>query len=59
MVTGYMDFREMNSEEDREKIAALIMRELDKERDYDSFSLSVLYRNRLIDELLFENEAAL
>jgi len=54
-LTGFMDFREMSSEEDHEQIAALLMRELDKEKDYDSFNVTVLYRNRPIDELLFEN----
>jgi len=54
-LTGYMDFREMNSERDHEQIASLLMRELDKEKDYESFNLTVLYKNRPIDELLFEN----
>lgn len=54
-LTGYMDFREMNDERDREQIASQLMRELDKEKDYDSFNLTVLYKNRPIDELLFEN----
>lgn len=55
-ITGFMDFREMSSEEDREKIVTLLMRELDKEKDYDSFNITVLYKNRPIDEMLFENE---
>jgi len=54
-LTGYMDFREMSSERDREQIASLLMRELDKEKEYESFNLTVLYKNRPIDELLFEN----
>jgi len=54
-LTGYMDFREMSTDREREQIASLLMRELDKEKDYESFNLTVLYKNRTIDELLFEN----
>lgn len=54
-VTGYMDFRETRTEEERERIASLLMKELDKEIQFETFNLTVLYRNRPIDELLFEN----
>lgn len=54
-LTGHIDFREIADEDDHERIATLLMRELDKDKDYDSFNITVLYKNRRIDELLFEN----
>jgi len=55
-MTGFIDFRDPGTDDDRDWIASLLMRELDKERDYESFNLSVMYKNELIDEMLFEVE---
>jgi hypothetical protein len=55
-ITGFIDFREPGSSEDREMIATVLMRELDKEKDYDTFSLTMLYQNEPIDELMFESD---
>lgn len=55
-LSGFIDFREHVSEEDREEIAAQLMRELDKEKEYHTLNLSVMLGNRKIDELMFENE---
>lgn len=55
-MTGFIDFREPGTDDDRDWIASLLMRELDKEREYETFNLSVMYKNELIDELMFEVE---
>ncbi len=53
-VTGFVDFRDRAVTEDRDTIAALLMQEVDKERDYDTFNLTVMCNNRPMDELLYE-----
>lgn len=55
-LTGFVDFRDPGTEEGREQIAALLMQELDKEKDYETFNVSMMHNNRLIEELLFETE---
>ncbi|MEB3100210.1 hypothetical protein [Ferviditalea candida] len=55
-VTGFIDFHEPGSGDDREAIAALVLREVDKERDCDSMNLTMLYNNEPIDEIFFESE---
>jgi hypothetical protein len=55
-ITGFIDFREPGSSDDRELIAALLLEELDKEKEFDSVNLSMLHQNQLIDEILFETE---
>ena len=49
-LTGFIDFREPGGADDRELIAMLLMEELDKEKEYDSFNVSMMVKNRLIDE---------
>jgi hypothetical protein len=55
-LTGFIDLREPGDSDDREYIAALLMRELDKEKDYESFNVTMLYQNQPFEELLFEAE---
>ncbi|WP_088835366.1 hypothetical protein [Paenibacillus tyrfis] len=55
-LTGFIDFREPGSTDDRELIATLLMEELDKEKDYSALNLSMMHNNRLIEEVLFETE---
>jgi len=55
-LTGFIDFRAPEDTNDRDVIAALLMEELDKEAEYDSFNVSMLCNNRVIDEIYFENE---
>jgi hypothetical protein len=55
-LTGFIDFRDRRHAEDAGAIAAVLMRELDKEKEYDGLNLSLMYRNRLIDEFIVENE---
>ncbi|RAU99891.1 hypothetical protein [Paenibacillus sp. YN15] len=56
-LSGFIDFRDSSVQPgDRERIAALIMHELDKEKDYSRISFTMLARNKPIDEVIFENE---
>ncbi|MDD9265638.1 hypothetical protein ACFPES_01195 [Paenibacillus sp. GCM10023248] len=55
-LTGFIDFREPGDSDDRELIATLLLEELDKEKEYETFNVSMLYRNKLIDEIWFETE---
>lgn len=56
-ITGFIDFREPGNSDDRELIASLLMQELDKEKDFETMNLSMMHRNRLIEEVLFETES--
>lgn len=55
-ITGFVDFREPGSSDDREEIAMQLMQELEKEKDYDVINLSMMHRNRLIEQMIFETE---
>ncbi|TXK86188.1 hypothetical protein FU659_00775 [Paenibacillus sp. N3.4] len=55
-LTGFIDFREPGNSDDRELIASLLMEELDKEKEYETFNVSMLYKNKLIDEIWFETD---
>ena len=55
-ITGFIDFVELENEHNREHIATLLMNELDKEMDYDTFNLTILHQNEPIDEIWFETE---
>ncbi|WP_438448628.1 hypothetical protein [Gorillibacterium sp. sgz5001074] len=56
-LSGFIDFRSKMSEPgEREKIATLVMQELDKEKDYNTISFTMLQHNKPIDEIVFENE---
>lgn len=56
-LSGFIDFRDSSVQSgERERIAALIMQELDKEKNYNRISFTMLARNKPIDEVVFENE---
>jgi len=56
-LSGFIDFRRSLEEPgEREKIATLVMQELDKEKDYETISFTMLHQNMPIDEIVFENE---
>jgi hypothetical protein len=55
-MTGFIDFHNKTSSNERARIASVLMRELDKEKDYESLNLTMMYRNRPIDELMIETE---
>ncbi|MFB9328569.1 hypothetical protein ACFFSY_21760 [Paenibacillus aurantiacus] len=55
-LSGYIDFRDLIQVENAAEIAAILMRELDKERDYDGLNLSLMHRNEHIDDIVIDNE---
>jgi hypothetical protein len=55
-LTGFIDFRDPGTTDDREYIATILMQELDKEKDYDTINISMMHRNKLIEEMMFETE---
>ncbi|MBB3113520.1 hypothetical protein FHS18_005632 [Paenibacillus phyllosphaerae] len=55
-LSGFIDFRERELIDDAAEISIYLMRELDKEKDYDGLSLSLMHRNELVDELVIQNE---
>lgn len=55
-MTGMIDFRDPIGSEEREKMATALLRELDKEKDYDSLNLTMIHRNNRIENIYFENE---
>lgn len=57
-LSGYIDFRDLIQIENAAEIAAILMRELDKERDYDGLNLSLMHRNEHIDDIVIDNETA-
>jgi hypothetical protein len=56
LLTGFIDFRDPANPEDLDKIAALLMRELDKEKEYTGINLTMLYQNEPVDEMIIECE---
>jgi hypothetical protein len=56
LLTGFIDFRDPANSNDLDKIAALLMRELDKEKEYTGINLTMLYQNEPIDEMTIECE---
>lgn len=56
LLTGFIDFREPGSSDDREFIVAMLMQELDKEKDYSGLNLTMLYNNDIIEEMQVEAE---
>lgn len=55
-LTGFIDFRETVSPIDSEFIGALLMRELDKEKEYETLNLTMLVNNEPIDEIWLESD---
>lgn len=53
-ISGYVDFTEPGNREDREAIASAIVREVERDRPYDTFNLSMLYHDEVIDEIVFD-----
>ncbi|WP_028547835.1 hypothetical protein [Paenibacillus sp. UNC451MF] len=55
-ITGFIDFREPGDSDDREEISMLLMEELDKEKEFETFNVTMLFKNKPFEELLFESE---
>jgi hypothetical protein len=53
-ISSYIDFAYPGNKEERETIATALMREVDKEREYDTFNVTMLYHDELIDEIAFD-----
>jgi hypothetical protein len=56
VLTGFIDFRDPATNDDLDTIAALLLQELDKEKEYDGINLTMLYQNEPIDEMIIEND---
>ncbi|TDF95882.1 hypothetical protein [Paenibacillus piri] len=56
-LTGFIDFREPGNSDDREYIATLLMKELDKEKEFETFNITMLYQNKPFEELVFDGGA--
>jgi hypothetical protein len=54
--SGFVDFHEPMNEDEREEIAIRLVGELEKEKSYRTFNLTMLEDNRWVDEITFENE---
>ncbi|WP_313997382.1 hypothetical protein [uncultured Paenibacillus sp.] len=55
-LTGFIEFSDRRSIEDAEAITSLLLRELDKEKDYDGLHLSLMYKNERVDEIVVDYE---
>ncbi|MCM3131732.1 hypothetical protein M3629_02990 [Paenibacillus polysaccharolyticus] len=49
-LTGYMDYDVPGTSEQRKTLVEVLMRELNREIEFDSLHLTMLYRNQIIDE---------
>ncbi|MBO9608958.1 MAG: hypothetical protein J7639_23585 [Paenibacillaceae bacterium] len=54
--SGFIEFHQPNDEDGMETIAGLLRDELDREQRFDRLSLTLLFRNRPIDEIVFDQE---
>ncbi|MEX2414569.1 MAG: hypothetical protein WD424_00380 [Paenibacillaceae bacterium] len=55
-LTGFIEFREPTRSSDREIAATALLRELDKEKEYESLNLTMLHQNKRIEDIFFEND---
>ncbi|MDK8188568.1 hypothetical protein QP794_00535 [Paenibacillus sp. UMB7766-LJ446] len=49
-LSGYMDYEVPGTSAQRKSLVEVLMRELDKELEFDTLHLTMLYRNQIIDE---------
>lgn len=56
-LSGYVDLHRLLDENDREQVALKLMQELDKEKEYEVFNVTMMHNNEWIDEMLFEQDA--
>ncbi|MBU5442114.1 hypothetical protein [Paenibacillus sp. MSJ-34] len=55
-LSGFIDFHTPGTGEEREVIAGRLLLELDKEKQFDSVHLTMLFKNQLIDEMMFQQD---
>ncbi|UPK46059.1 hypothetical protein [Paenibacillus pabuli] len=53
-LSGYMDYQVPGTSAQRKSLVEVLMRELDKELEFDTLHLTMLYRNQIIDEAMIE-----
>jgi hypothetical protein len=53
-ITGLVDFVNPRDKEIREQIAYRMIEELDKETEYDTFTITMQYQDEVIDEFVFD-----
>ena len=53
-ITGYMDYDVPGTSMQRKTLVEVLMRELNREIEFDSLHLTILYRNQIIDEARVE-----
>jgi len=49
-LTGYMDYEVPGTSAQRRDLVEVLLQELDKELEFDTLHLTMLYRNQIIDE---------
>ncbi|MDQ0169771.1 hypothetical protein [Paenibacillus tundrae] len=49
-LTGYMDYQIPGTNVQRQSLVEVLLKELDKELEFDTLHLTMLYRNQIIDE---------
>ncbi|MNP62604.1 hypothetical protein D3C76_1579010 [compost metagenome] len=49
-LTGYIDYEVPGTSIQRKSLVEVLMQELDKEMEFDTLHLTMLYRNQIIDE---------
>ncbi|MGV2885298.1 hypothetical protein [Paenibacillus taichungensis] len=53
-LSGYIDYQVPGTSVQRKSLVEVLMRELDKELEFDTLHLTMLYRNQIIDEAKIE-----
>ncbi|WP_440118681.1 hypothetical protein [Paenibacillus sp. QZ-Y1] len=53
-MSGYIDYEVPGTSMQRKSLVEVLMRELDKEMEFDTLHLTMLYRNQIIDEARME-----
>jgi hypothetical protein len=56
-LTGFIELHEPTRSKDREIVAIALLRELDKNKEYESFNVTMLHDNKRIEDILFENDS--
>jgi hypothetical protein len=56
-LTGFIELHEPTRSKDREIVAIALLRELEKNKEYESFNVTMLHDNKRIEDILFENDS--
>jgi hypothetical protein len=55
-ISGFIYCRYRVDSDDREYIATLLMQEIDKEKEFESLNITMLFQNQPFEELMFESD---